>query len=145
MEPPGEAAATGHGIVKKNDPIGLAMVTSVDKTAKGVAILVIDTPAGKVVGASATIDGGVLGVGVITCACGGLLTLVLNNLPTATDGAFADDGGTNGTLNFPVIAYFNDTEIPITPKDVLVIVTHGLCVLNGATTTNIKKGKLGCA
>lgn len=35
---------------------------------------------------------------------------------------------------------FNDTVSTDAPKDVLLVVTHGLCVVNGATTAIIKEG-----
>lgn len=40
----------------------------------------------------------------------------------------------------PLLTNFNDTESPIASKDVLLILTHGVCVVNGATATIIKRG-----
>lgn len=71
-----------------------------------------------------------------TCTCGNCLPIVDNNFPHATDGTFT-------LVGLTVDANLSDTELTETPKDVLVIVTHGLCGVNGATPAIIKKGKMG--
>lgn len=50
---------------------------------------------------------------------------------------------TDGTEGDPNISDLVDTESPIAPKDVLVIVAHGACGVNGAAPAMIKRGKLG--
>lgn len=75
-----------------------------------------------------------MGGGTSTCACGIILPNGSNDLSHAADGAFADN--TNPSL-------FNDTESSLTSKDVLLVVTHGLCVVNGAASTMIKVGVEG--
>lgn len=56
------------------------------------------------------------------------------NLSTHTDGAELLIDDTNVSL-------FEVTENPLAPKDVLVIVPHGVCGVNGATSTIICLGK----
>lgn len=84
--------------------------------------------------------------------CGVVLIGVGNDLPTTADGPFASNVGNasaghnsdNGMIdNTPVLTNFNDTELTEAPKDVSLIVTHGVCVGSGATTTIIKWGKEG--
>lgn len=54
-------------------------------------------------------------------------------LPAPTD-------GTEGDSN---IANFNDTELALAPKDVVLVLTHGVRVLPGATSAIMKSGKSG--
>ncbi len=59
----------------------------------------------------------------------------------ATDGAFAYLPillaiGINITVETDLLI----TELAEARKDVVLVVTHGLCVVNGATSTIIKKG-----
>lgn len=68
-----------------------------------------------------------------TCGVGITGEGLSGSLPAPTDGT---EGDTN-------IANLNDTENTLAPKDVVLLLTHGVCVLPGATTTIIKSGKLG--
>lgn len=52
------------------------------------------------------------------------------DFPASADGSF-------GSSNDPNLV---DTESTLTPKDVLLVVTHGLCVVNGAASAKIKGG-----
>ncbi len=70
----------------------------------------------------------------MTAACGTGLTVVLLIFSHAADGAFPV-GLTN-------LTNFVDTELTIASKDVVVNVTHGVCGVNGATSTIIKWGKI---
>lgn len=67
---------------------------------------------------------------VETCTCGTGLTNVLSVLSHAADGALPD-----GSAN---LTNFDDTLLTIASKDVVLVVPHGLCGVNGATTTIIK-------
>lgn len=51
-------------------------------------------------------------------------------LPAPTD-------GTEGSSN---IANFNDTELALASKDVVLVLTHGVCVVPGAAPAKIKSG-----
>ncbi len=54
-------------------------------------------------------------------------------LSPTSDGAF--------TLSLdPNITSLSDTELALASKDVLLILTHGVCVVNGAAATMIKCG-----
>lgn len=55
----------------------------------------------------------------------------INLLPASADGTERSTDNAN----------FNDTESTLASKDVVLIVTHGMCVVNGATSTIIKSGK----
>lgn len=59
---------------------------------------------------------------------------ITNNvdLSTAADDTFDVD------TNWPNT---NDTESTMAPKDVMVLLAHGLCVVNGATSAKMKLGK----
>lgn len=69
----------------------------------------------------------------MTCACGA-------GIPNMVDFHTPADGTEIGMTN---LADLNDTESTLAPKDVVLVVTHGLKVLNGATPTMIKCGKIG--
>lgn len=56
------------------------------------------------------------------------------NLIHATDGAACEKVD-------PDVPDLNMTENTLAPKDVVLVVAHGLCVLNGATAALIKCGK----
>lgn len=86
-------------------------------------------------GATVNICIGEFGVDdVKTSTCGkGITGDIL--LPTAADGAVDC---------LPGCPNLDDTESTLAPKDVLVV-THGVCVVNGATSAIIKCGKVGKA
>lgn len=136
----GEAAAAGHGMICKSDSMGLAVMAKVKDPNKGLTLLFEQSTNGKALGAQTTLNLGLVILGSITCACGGVLSNVSNDLPTAADGAFSESGGTLGVDNPSSTTNLQDTELTIASKDVVLIVTHGLCVLNGATSTIMKKG-----
>lgn len=64
--------------------------------------------------------------------CGAVITNSVI-LSTASDGA--------ETLKVdPNVSDLEATESPLASKDVIVLVTHGICGVNGASTTKIKLG-----
>lgn len=91
----------------------------------------IDVPVGVALGAISILNDGVLGLKLLTKTCGPSLTNVKNDFSTTADGVF-HSGDTNNTN-------FNDAELTIAPKDVVLNVSHGVCGVNGATTTIIKR------
>lgn len=77
---------------------------------------------------------GELGLILVPHTCGTNMPGGAVILPTPPDGAETLLGDPNCTL-------VESTESPLAPKDVLVMVTHGNCGVNGATSAIIKYGK----
>lgn len=73
-------------------------------------------------------------------ACGANLTILGILFSHAADGAFTELGNSLHPVNVNVSVDTNlvDTALTDAPKDVVVVVPHGLCVVNGATPTIIK-------
>lgn len=69
----------------------------------------------------------------------------------ATDGTLTHNPGGGGgmepdlcgVLELTVDTNLEDTELTLASMGVVVVVSHGLNVVNGVTTTMMKKGKVG--
>lgn len=147
LESSEEAAAIGHGIPKKVLPIGVVLIANILIPEDAFASLAVDKSLGNAVGAIPGLSLSNLGLASSTCACGTGLTNVGNNLSHATDGILAISGDplepihSDVGIDTPLLSNINDTELTIATKDVVVVLSHGLCVVNGAAATMMKSGK----
>lgn len=128
-----EAAAAGHGQQKCANAMGVAGITSGKDSNNCFAInMVVVSQGVDLLSSSMSGSGLTEGKNHDAKTCG----VALSNSGSLSASA-------DGTEVLSVQANFNDTELALASKDVLVRLTHGVKVLVGAASTIIKSGKVG--